>query len=103
MGNIIVLKGTSSSGKTSIIRAIQEFFLEPYIEAGVDKFMLLFTGENQPKYQYFRLMLSTSSQNCQFYRKVVINCLKITLTLLSFFNIILVDFWKLCSTQEKED
>ncbi len=38
-GTVIVLNGTSSSGKTSIIRALQESLDEPFLEAGIDKFI----------------------------------------------------------------
>ncbi len=38
-GKIIVLNGTSSSGKTSIIRALQQVMDEPYLEAGFDKYL----------------------------------------------------------------
>lgn len=38
-GTVIILNGTSSSGKTSIIRALQEMLEEPYLEAGIDKFI----------------------------------------------------------------
>ena len=38
-GTIILLNGTSSSGKTSIVRALQNAFPEPYLEAGLDKFI----------------------------------------------------------------
>jgi chloramphenicol 3-O phosphotransferase len=38
-GRIILINGTSSSGKTSIIRALQERLEEPYLEAGIDKFV----------------------------------------------------------------
>lgn len=38
-GKIIFINGTSSSGKTSIIRALQEMLEEPYLEAGIDKFI----------------------------------------------------------------
>lgn len=36
-GTIILLNGTSSSGKTSIVRALQEIFEEPFLVAGIDK------------------------------------------------------------------
>ncbi len=39
MGNIIVLNGASSSGKTSILIELQEIFEEPYLNAGIDKFL----------------------------------------------------------------
>lgn len=38
-GNVIFLNGTSSSGKTSIVRALQETLEEPYLDAGIDKFL----------------------------------------------------------------
>jgi chloramphenicol 3-O phosphotransferase len=38
-GNIVFINGTSSSGKTTIIRTLQEKLKEPYLEAGIDKFI----------------------------------------------------------------
>jgi chloramphenicol 3-O phosphotransferase len=38
-GKIILINGTSSSGKTSIVRALQDRLEEPYLEAGLDKFI----------------------------------------------------------------
>lgn len=38
-GTIIFLNGTSSSGKTSLLRALQNALAEPYLEAGIDKFI----------------------------------------------------------------
>jgi chloramphenicol 3-O-phosphotransferase len=38
-GTIIILNGTSSSGKTSIVKALQNVLDEPYREAGIDKFI----------------------------------------------------------------
>jgi chloramphenicol 3-O phosphotransferase len=38
-GKIIILNGTSSSGKTSIVRALQEILDEPFLDAGIDKFI----------------------------------------------------------------
>lgn len=38
-GNIIILNGTSSSGKSSIVHALQEMMVEPYLDAGIDKFL----------------------------------------------------------------
>lgn len=38
-GKIIIINGTSSSGKTSIVRALQDIMEEPYVEAGIDKFI----------------------------------------------------------------
>ena len=38
-GKIILLNGASSSGKTSILKVLQETLDEPYLEAGLDKFI----------------------------------------------------------------
>ena len=38
-GTIIILNGTLSSGKTSIVKALQNVLDEPYLEAGIDKFI----------------------------------------------------------------
>lgn len=38
-GRIIILNGTSSSGKTSILHALQNILVEPYLDAGIDKFI----------------------------------------------------------------
>lgn len=40
-GNIILLNGASSSGKSSIIKALQPILVEPYLEAGIDKFLFM--------------------------------------------------------------
>jgi len=38
-GKIIILNGTSSSGKTSIVTALQDILDEPFLDAGIDKFV----------------------------------------------------------------
>ena len=38
---IIVINGTSSSGKTSIVRALQERLEPPYLDMGVDRFIFM--------------------------------------------------------------
>ncbi len=40
-GKIIIINGTSSSGKTSIVHALQSALTEPYLEAGIDKFIFM--------------------------------------------------------------
>ncbi len=40
-GKIIFLNGTSSSGKTSILHALQKNLEEIYLEAGIDKFIFM--------------------------------------------------------------
>jgi chloramphenicol 3-O phosphotransferase len=37
-GTIIILNGTSSAGKTSILTALQSILAEPYLHAGLDTF-----------------------------------------------------------------
>jgi chloramphenicol 3-O phosphotransferase len=39
LGKIILLNGTSSSGKTRIIGALQEILEEPFLDAGIDKYI----------------------------------------------------------------
>jgi chloramphenicol 3-O phosphotransferase len=39
LGKIVFINGTSSSGKTSILHALQTALTEPYLEAGIDKFL----------------------------------------------------------------
>ena len=39
-GNIILLNGTSSSGKTTIARALQEVMETPYLHTGIDQFLI---------------------------------------------------------------
>lgn len=38
-GTILIINGTSSSGKTSLVHALQDCLDEPYLEAGIDKFI----------------------------------------------------------------
>lgn len=38
-GKIVILNGTSSAGKTSILQALQGMLAEPYLDAGIDKFI----------------------------------------------------------------
>lgn len=44
-GNIILLNGTSSAGKTTIAQAIQEVMEAPYLHMGIDQFLI----EHLPK------------------------------------------------------
>lgn len=38
-GQIILLNGTSSAGKTSLVRALQQTLEQPFLDAGIDKFL----------------------------------------------------------------
>lgn len=38
-GTVIVLNGASSAGKTSLLNAVQATLAEPFLEAGLDKFL----------------------------------------------------------------
>ncbi len=37
-GTVVLLNGTSSSGKTSIARALQDIIDEPYLHTGIDEY-----------------------------------------------------------------
>lgn len=39
MSTIIFINGTSSSGKTSLVKALQKGLREPYLDMGIDKFI----------------------------------------------------------------
>lgn len=39
MATIIFINGTSSSGKTSLLKALQKKLSEPYLDMGIDKFI----------------------------------------------------------------
>ncbi len=43
-GTIIVLNGTTSAGKTSVLRAMQRELDAPYLEAGIDTFLFMLPG-----------------------------------------------------------
>ena len=38
-GTIVILNGASSSGKTTLLKLLQERLEEPYLNAGIDKFI----------------------------------------------------------------
>lgn len=38
-GSIIIINGTSGSGKTSMVKAFQAIMDEPYLDAGLDRFL----------------------------------------------------------------
>lgn len=40
-GTIIFLNGTTSAGKTSILRILQDIMAAPYLDAGIDKFIFM--------------------------------------------------------------
>ncbi len=51
-GRIILLNGTSSAGKTTLAKALQALFDEPYLRAGIDHFVFMLPGRylNQPQW-----------------------------------------------------
>ncbi len=55
-GTIIFLNGVASSGKTSLAKAIQEVFDEPYLHIGIDLFWSIFPwgwhGEAEARWQH---------------------------------------------------
>lgn len=52
-GTIIMINGTSSSGKTSILKALQAAFTEPYLDAGIDRFVWMLPSRwlNRPLWE----------------------------------------------------
>jgi chloramphenicol 3-O phosphotransferase len=44
MSTIIFINGTSSSGKTSLLKALQKKLQEPYLDMGIDKFIWMLPG-----------------------------------------------------------
>jgi chloramphenicol 3-O phosphotransferase len=60
-GRIVLLNGTSSSGKTTLIRALQDRLPDPWIEIGIDRFVFALPRRylNQPLwsevFRYVRL------------------------------------------------
>ena len=69
IGNIVVLNGTSSAGKTSIARALQEIMETPYLHTGIDHFLprvpkrfsVVCTAGNSPSAEYFLLVYEGAS------------------------------------------
>ena len=59
---IIMLNGTSSSGKTAIVRELQKCLAEPYLEAGLDKFLWMLPGRylNRPEWDGVLGLASTA-------------------------------------------
>jgi chloramphenicol 3-O phosphotransferase len=59
-GRIILLNGTSSSGKSSVARELQELLAEPYLHLGIDTFVTMlparYFGEHEPADQGFLLV-----------------------------------------------
>jgi len=49
-GTIIVLNGTSSAGKSTILKLLQKTMPEPYLDAGIDRFIWMLPGRylNRP-------------------------------------------------------
>lgn len=43
-GTIIILNGASSSGKTTTLKAVQAQFKEPFLDAGLDRFLWMLPG-----------------------------------------------------------
>lgn len=43
-GTILIINGASSSGKTSLVHALQDMLPKPYLEAGIDKFIFMMPG-----------------------------------------------------------
>jgi chloramphenicol 3-O phosphotransferase len=57
-GRIIVLNGASSAGKTSLLRALQQVLPEPYLEAGIDKFLWMLPGRYLDRPLWYQVITS---------------------------------------------
>ena len=44
LGRIILLNGTSSSGKTTLVHALQSALPDPWLEIGIDRFVFALPG-----------------------------------------------------------
>jgi chloramphenicol 3-O phosphotransferase len=63
-GNVVLLNGTSSAGKTSIAKALQEIMAAPYLHTGIDHFLprvpakcfVVSDGVSPPADDYFLLV-----------------------------------------------
>jgi chloramphenicol 3-O-phosphotransferase len=64
-GTLIVLNGTSSSGKTSIAQALQDLLTEPYLQAGIDKFIFMLPSRylNRPLWKVYRKRTTKCAEN----------------------------------------
>jgi chloramphenicol 3-O phosphotransferase len=69
-GNIVLLNGTSSAGKTTTARALQEIMEQPYVHVGVDQFLrgvpqrcfIVGNESAPPAYDYFLLLYRGASE-----------------------------------------
>jgi chloramphenicol 3-O phosphotransferase len=63
-GNIVLLNGTSSAGKTTTARALQRIMARPYLHTGIDHFLsglppqcrTTWIGDDPPSTDYFLLL-----------------------------------------------
>ena len=68
-GRIILLNGTSSSGKSTLIRALQDRLPDPWIEIGIDRFVFALPRRylNQPLWsEVFRYVRAPGTPEDEF-------------------------------------
>jgi len=68
-GRIILINGTSSSGKTSLVRALQDLLPDPWLEIGIDRFVFALPRRylNQPHWsEVFRYVRPDGSTEGPF-------------------------------------
>lgn len=58
-GNIIILNGTSSSGKTTILKLLQDLLEEPYLDAGIDRFLWMLPRRYINEAEYWHQVFDT--------------------------------------------
>jgi chloramphenicol 3-O-phosphotransferase len=57
-GVILLLNGASNSGKTSLVRALQEALDLPLLDAGIDKFLWMLPKRYLNPSQWGRILLA---------------------------------------------
>jgi chloramphenicol 3-O phosphotransferase len=71
-GHIIFLNGTSSAGKTTLARALQDALSEPFLRVGIDDFFGMvpgrFVGAHPPADQMFEIVVPDGNDRLPYWR-----------------------------------
>ncbi len=89
-GTIIILNGTSSAGKTSLVHELQKIMPEPFLEAGIDIFLCMLPRRyfHQPLWDE---VLGKANQSGKMGHELVIGMYQTALTLSNMGMNILMD------------